>query len=499
MNKIILDIGIKENRVAIVENDELAELLVEREDDKKISGNIYLGKVVNILPGMEAAFVDIGLEKNAFLYLKDAIPVELLKKKGDMDSLSIRDILKIGETVLVQIVKEPQGTKGARITRYINIPGRYTVIMPYNRYIGVSRKIRSERERVRLRSVSEGVLPDGMGCIIRTASEFVSKEDLEEDIRFSVGTFENLLEESQRKNAPKLVYKELDIVQRLARDYIDKSIDKIVVNDMDKYQEILEKCKLISPDYQNRVEFFDDSHDIFGFLGIERMIKNAVDRIVRLENGGYIVIDETEALTSIDVNTGKFIGSKDLEDTVVTMNIEAAREIARQIRLRNIGGIIIIDFIDMKDKKDDRAVIEALESQLQNDRTKTSVLGMTKLGLVEMTRKKTSSRLTSRLLRNCPYCNGNGKINSEEVVVTNIQNEVKRANRNTEVRSMAFKVNNLVKQYIREKKPGFEEVLSDKYGIEVILVESKDIFFDEIKIVRMGSKEYVRSYLEQNS
>lgn len=498
MNKIIVDIGIKENRIAIIENDDLAELYVEREDDKKLSGNIYKGKVVNVLPGMEAAFVDIGLQKNAFLYLKDAIPVELLRaNRGKAEELCITDVVRKGEEIVVQIVKEPFESKGARITRYLSIPGRYVVLMPFNSYIGVSRKISSEEERVRLKKLVEKILPKGMGCIIRTVSKGLSKLELEADINFLINTFEKLNAESKLKKAPSLLYRELDIIQRMARDYIDSSVDSIVVNDRDKYEEIKEITGLISAEYENKIEYFDESHDIFGFLGVEKMIKNAINRTVVLENGGHIVIDETEALTSIDVNTGKFIGNRDLDDTIVRMNMEAAVEIAKQIRLRNIGGIIIIDFIDMKERRDEQAVIEALEASLEKDRTKTNVLGMTRLGLVEMTRKKSSSRLTSRLLRNCPYCNGNGKINSEEVVVTNIQNEVKRAHRNTTVESILFEINPLVNDYIKEKKHEFEKVLKENFNIEIILKENRDIFFDELKIVRMGSKGYVESYIRE--
>lgn len=498
MNKIIVDIGIKENRIAIIENDELAELYVEREDDKKLSGNIYKGRVVNVLPGMEAAFVDIGLQKNAFLYLKDAIPVELLKmEKKKVEELSIADVVKRGDEIVVQIVKEPFESKGARITRYLSVPGRYVVLMPFNSYIGVSRKINSEEERSRLKHLAEGILPKGMGCIIRTASGGISKEDLESDINFLVNTFEKLNTESKLKRPPSLLYRELDIIQRMARDYIDSSVDRIVVNEKGKYEEIKEITRLISPEYEHKVEYFDESHDIFGFLGVEKMIKNAINRVVRLENGGYIVIDETEALTSIDVNTGKFIGNRGLDDTVVQMNIEAAVEIAKQIRLRNIGGIIIIDFIDMKDKRNEESVIRALEEALKKDRTKTNVLGMTRLGLVEMTRKKSSSRLTSRLLRNCPYCDGNGKINSEEVVVTNIQNEVKRAYRNTNVEAIVFEINPLVNEYIKEKKHNFEGVLKENYNIEITLKENRDIFFDELKIVRMGSLDFVNAFIAE--
>ncbi|KNF09442.1 ribonuclease G [Gottschalkia purinilytica] len=496
MNQIIIDIGLNENKVAMVENDELVEVYIEQDDNKRVTGNIYKGRVVNVLPGMQAAFVDIGLEKNAFLYVKDAITKEMLSDKNiNLNNISIKDVVKSGQEIVVQVIKEPFGTKGARVTTHITIPGRHLVLMPYTDYIGVSRRISREDERERLRRIAEEIKPANMGVIIRTVSEGIDETEFKDDIRFLLKILSKIDSEKNLGFAPRTIYKDLDLVHRTVRDYFTKDIDELIINDKKEYQSIVDLVKMISPELESRVKYFDDSHDIFGYLGVESMINKALDKKVWLKSGGYIVIDETEALTSIDVNTGKFIGSIDLKDTVFKTNIEAAKEISKQLRLRNIGGIIIIDFIDMNNEKDEQLVLKCLEEELDKDRTKSTILGMTQLGLVEMTRKKVRNRLTSRLLKECPYCKGRGKILSESVVMSNIEKEIKRIKLHTSATAVLFELSPLVLNYLRDNKNEFINSLELIYSIKIYVRDNESLYFSDIKIVGIGQEEFVKKLI----
>ncbi len=495
MNEIIIDVGFKQDRVALLEDNDLVELHIEKEDGRKILGNVFKGRVINVLPGMEAAFVDIGLEKNAFLYVKDAIPKSiLLNKETDIKEISIKDVVKVGQELLVQVIKEPFGTKGARISTHITLPGRHLVLMPYTNYIGVSRRISDEGERDRLRIIAEDIMPDNMGVILRTVAEGKSSDDLKDDMKFLLKLYSKIDRERNLGFAPRTVYEDLDLVHRTVRDFFTSDINRLVINDRKKHKSILELVDLISPHLKSRVEYFDDSHDIFGYFGIEAKINNALDRKVWLKSGGYIVIDETEALTSIDVNTGKYVGKNNLEDTVVKTNVEAAREIAKQLRLRNIGGIIIIDFIDMDSKKDENLVLDVLENEFKKDRTKVTVLGMTKLGLVEMTRKKDRSRLTSKLLKKCPYCEGKGKVYSKDYILDNIRKELKRMQMHTNTEAISVEVNPLVENVLKNEENALIHELEQKYSIKIIIKSHENIHINDIKVKSIGKAYNIMNY-----
>lgn len=497
MNEIIIDVGFRQNRVALIENNELVEVYIEREDGKKILGNVYKGRVVNVLPGMEAAFVDIGLEKNAFLYVKDAIPKSMLfDKERDLKNISIKDVVKSGQEIIVQVVKEPFGTKGARITTHITLPGRNLVLMPFTNYIGVSRRITDEEERKRLKNLAEEKKPENMGVILRTAAEGKNAEDLKDDIKFLIKLFNKIDRERNLGFAPRNIYRDLDLVHRVVRDMFTINTNKLLINDREKYKSILELVELISPHLKSKVEYFDCSHDIFGYLGIEKQIRNALDRKVWLKSGGYIVIDETEALTSIDVNTGKYVGKTNLEDTVVKTNIEAAKEIAKQLRLRNIGGIIIIDFIDMQNQKDIQLVLNTLEDSLKKDRTKAAILGMTQLGLVEMTRKKASKRLTTKLMTKCPYCQGRGKIYSEHVVIDELRKELKRIKIHTNSEAVIVEVNTEIAKILNKDNKEILNELKNKFQIEILVNSCEDVHFNDVKIKSMGKIENMKKIFE---
>lgn len=496
MNQIIIDVGLQENRVAVIENDELVELYIEKDDNKRTLGNIYKGRVVNVLPGMQAAFVDIGLEKNAFLYVKDAIPKELLSNKNiNLKDISIRDVVKSGQDIIVQVIKEPFGNKGARVTTHITIPGRHVVLMPYTDYIGVSRRISDESERERLREIIESVKPANMGVILRTASEGLELEDFKDDIKFLLKVLNKIDSEKKLGFAPRIIYRDYDLIHRTVRDLFTNNVQKLIVNDREKYKSIVELVELMSPQLKNRVEYFDSSHDIFGYFGVEQAIKKALDRQVWLKSGGYIVIDETEALTSIDVNTGKYVGSINLEDTVLKTNIEAAKEIAKQLRLRNIGGIIIIDFIDMNNDEHEKEVLKVLENELKKDRTKSNVLGMTQLGLVEMTRKKVRSRLTTNLLIECPYCNGTGKVYSENSVLSLIYKEARRLKMHTSAEAAILEVNPHIIEYLKYHNNSVIKKIEEECDIKLFIKGNPAVHHNEIKVKNIGRMDFIKEIL----
>lgn len=420
MKEIVIDVKIENTTVALLEDRELTELYVEKHNNQSIVGNIYKGRIENVLPGMQAAFVNIGIDKNVFLYVKDAIPNTYIGEEEESDyadkykNVNINDFLKVGQEIVVQVVKEPINTKGARVTTHITLPGRFIVLMPTVEYTGISRRIENELERERLKGLAMQYKPANMGVIIRTAAEGCSEEEIKEDINFLSKLWENIKSEQQNGPVPRIIHKDINIVYRTVRDMFTNDIDKFVINNKEQYDRVAQIVKLLSKDLVKKVEYFDRANEIFEHYDIKSKISKVLTRKVWLKSGGYLVIDQTEALTVVDVNTGKFVGSIDLKDTVLKTNVEAAKEIAKQLRLRDIGGIIIIDFIDMHEKQHEEVVLEVLKNSLKKDRTKSNVLGITQLGLVEMTRKKVRQRVDNVFMSECPHCNGEGKILSSE-------------------------------------------------------------------------------------
>ncbi|MCM8900333.1 Rne/Rng family ribonuclease [Caldicoprobacter algeriensis] len=430
--QIVVDIRYDQTRVAVLEDGDLVEFYMEDDEKQGLVGNIYRGRVVNVLPGMQAAFVDIGLEKNAFLYAGDINVDNTVFDFGDKNNgkvikdISLRDIIREGQEITVQILKEPMGTKGARVTTHITLPGRYVVLMPTLNYVGVSRRIEDEEERQRLRRIAEAIKPENMGIIVRTAARGKQPEDLMPDIEVLCRLWEGIKEREKQGEVPRLLHKDESLLYRTVRDIFCSDVDRLIINDYHHYQKVIELLKAISPSLVDRVEYADAQRNLFEIYGIEAKIEKAIQKKVWLKSGGYIVIDVTEALTVIDVNTGKFVGKASLEDTAFRTNLEAAEEIAHQIRLRDIGGIIIIDFIDMAEEEHKKKVLEVLEQALKKDRTKTNLVGLTGLGLVELTRKKVRPRLSTAFLKPCPYCNGTGRVYSEAMVIAKIEKELER-------------------------------------------------------------------------
>ncbi|WP_371368602.1 Ribonuclease G [Sporomusa rhizae] len=417
---IIANVVPEETRVALLEDNELMEISVERSESGHLVGNIYKGRVKNVLPGMQAAFVDIGRDKNAFLYM------------GDAGRQAACQHLTIGQDVLVQIAKDAMGDKGPRATISLTLPGRYIVLMPTVDYIGISRRIEEESERDRLRQIAESIRPAGMGVIVRTIAEGKSQDELMKDMAYLTNMWSSLSNRAKRINAPALIYRDADLVVRIVRDYLTSDVSEFVIDSQEAYNRVVDLLKYISPELVDCVTLYDptgQNDDIFCRFNLNVQLESLRDRRVELTCGGYLVIDHTEALTVIDVNTGKFVGNISLSETVFQTNLEAAVQIARQLRLRDIGGIIIIDFIDMDKPEQRAAVLNALELALKKDRTKSNVLGITNLGLVEMTRKKARQNINGMLYSPCPCCLGKGRIKSPETVVIDIKREIRKLNK----------------------------------------------------------------------
>ncbi len=417
-----------ENRVAILEDGQLAEIYFEREE--KVIGSIFKGKVMNVLPGMGASFVDIGLGRNAFLYVDDINKTPL--NIGDVEitqgrsGWTITEKVERGEDVLVQIVKEPRGLKGARISTNISLPGRYLILMPTGRYSGVSRKIESAEERNRLKGIMKLIRPEGMATVVRTAAGGVSQAELIADLGVLIRMWHGILETYKRAPSPSLIHKDMNLVYKAARDFITPEVDRVLIDDGEEYEKVRDFMRLLGPQYVERIEHYNNGRQLFRDFKIDEEVQKILRPKVNLPSGGSIVIETTEALTVIDVNSGKFTGGRNLEDTIVKTNVEAAAEIARQVRLRDIGGIIVCDFIDMSSEGARNKVIATLQAMLRKDRTRTTIQSFSPLGLLEFTRKRVGKDLASQLRGACPTCDGIGSVMSPESVAIDAFREIRR-------------------------------------------------------------------------
>ncbi|MBC5810572.1 MAG: Rne/Rng family ribonuclease, partial [Candidatus Eremiobacteraeota bacterium] len=408
-----------ENRVAILEDGQLAEIYFEREE--KVIGSIYKGKVMNVLPGMGASFCDIGLGRNAFLYVDDINKTPL--NIGDVEITSgrsgwtITEKISKGDDVLVQIVKEPRGLKGARISTNISLPGRYLILMPTGKYSGVSRKIESAEERNRLKSIMKLIRPEGMATVVRTAAGGVSQAELIADLGILIRMWHGILESYKRAVAPALIHKDMNLVYKAARDFITLDVERVLIDDPEEYEKVRDFMRLLGPQgYTDRIQLYNHGRSLFKDFKVDEEVQKLLRPKINLPSGGSIVIETTEALTVIDVNSGKFTGGKNLEDTIVKTNVEAAAEIARQVRLRDIGGIIVCDFIDMSSEASRNRVLSTLETGLRKDRTRTTIQSFSALGLLEFTRKRVGKDLSGQLRGACPTCKGLGSVMSPETV-----------------------------------------------------------------------------------
>ena len=424
--EILMNVTPTETRVGVVENGVLQEIIIERSNHRGLVGNIYKGKVVRVLPGMQAAFVDIGLERAAFIHAAEL---------GNHDPQTpINQLLHEGQSLVVQVTKDPIGTKGARLTTQLTIPSRYLVSMPGADHVGVSQRIDDDSERDRLKQMvqncmeAEGLTGEA-GFILRTAADGVGEEEILADTRYLRRLWRKLEERIKEYNPPSVIYDELPLALRTLRDYARPEVDKILVDSRETFERIKQFAHQYVPEVEERLGYYPGPRPIFELYGVEDEIQRALERKVPLKSGGYLVIDQTEAMTTIDVNTGGFVGRRNLEETIFKTNLEAATAIGRQLRLRNLGGIIILDFIDMMDAEHQRQVHRMLEKVLEKDHAKTKISGVSELGLVEMTRKRTRESLEQMLMEPCKACDGRGSVKTAETVCYEIFREILREER----------------------------------------------------------------------
>ena len=430
--EILVNTTPRETRVAVVQNGLLQEVYIERSIAKGIVGNIYKGKVVRVLPGMQAAFVDAGLERTCFIHASDValVGAKSSNKRGG-DTPDIRDIFHDGQSVIVQVIKDPMGTKGARLTTHLSVPSRYLVYMPHTQHLGVSQRIEGEEEKNRLKGLVEACIAEENmlemgGFILRTAAEGVGKDELLTDIKYFKRLWSALERKMKDRSAPAVIYEDLPLYMRIMRDMVRLGLEKIRIDSKERSDHVKEFADEYVPEFSDCVEYYSSERPIFDLYGVESEIEKALDRKVALKSGGYLIIDQTEAMTTIDVNTGGFVGHRNLEETIFKTNLEAATSIARQLRVRNLGGIIILDFIDMKNLEHRRQVQRTFEKAMELDQAKNTITGVSELGLVEMTRKRTRESLGHILCEDCPVCEGRGLVKTAETVCYEIFREILR-------------------------------------------------------------------------
>jgi ribonuclease G len=497
--EIFINSSPQESRIAIIEDGLLAEFLIERKEEMGIAGNIYKGKVSRVLPGMQAAFVDIGMEKAAFLHASDfssvpeemqlidapgeEVEIEAPPKRVPRRHLPLEKQLSRDEAILVQVAKDPLGTKGARVTSHISLPGRYMVFMPGTKHIGISRRIDSEEERKRLKEVATSLLTGDGGFILRTASEGRSKREIQRDLRFLTRLWRRLQKRAEGVAAPSLIHQDLDLIARSIRDFFTLETEQLVIDSPKDYRRILDFVGQFMPRLKSKIVLYSGAEPLFERHAIEEKVERALERRVWLRSGGYIIIERTEALTAIDVNTGRFVGKRNQEETIVKTNLEAAQEVVRQLRLRNVGGIIIIDFIDMEKESDRKKVYDALKDALKKDKARTNILKISELGLVEMTRQRTRESLENQLLTPCPHCDGRGRIKSSVTVAYDLLRAIKKQQASLENgKNIVVRLHPDVANFLYDEKNNSLENLEREINRRIIIKVSQELRHDQYEI-----------------
>ncbi len=536
--EILISGNPRETRVAILEDDRLVELLVDRPDSRRSVGDIYLGKVEAVLPGIQAAFVDIGAEKSAFLHASDLIEAEededpedrepdvadevkgtgngngggngggggggqaVTKRRGREHSSrrrqapNIADELKRGQTKLVQVIKEAIGTKGPRVTAQVSLAGRFLVYMPFASKVGVSRKIEAREQRARLREmVAKLVPPDSGGWIIRTVADDLTEASCKREIDHLLGIWKKIKRKEASGRAPQLVQRETSLTRGIVRDLLSDNVDLLLVDSKVLYSEVEQYLKQIDPELLPRVKMYHDETPLFDEYDIEAEIRNLFKQRVELPTGGYLIIQPTEALVSIDVNTGRYTGKRDPESTILRTNLEAAREVARQIRLRDIGGIIVVDFIDMETRSNRDKVLQELRTHLGRDRARTRAFAVSELGLIEMTRQRVRPSLWQSMTTECPTCNGTGRVFRPEVVVRRMERSLKRAGADHKERQLSVRLHPEVALYLVEQEPNFLRQLEKQTGLELEVRDDPMMRLDEFRMMaRPAGRDVTEQY-----
>ncbi|HVP38794.1 MAG TPA: Rne/Rng family ribonuclease [Candidatus Saccharimonadales bacterium] len=507
--EIVINADPHETRVAVLEDRELTEILVERADRPHMVGDIFKGKVNAVLPGMQAAFVDLGLPKTAFLHVSDL--AESLKDIDDLSDLEehrrrgkrkasqlkIEDFLEKGEEILVQVTKEPISTKGARVTQQISLPGRFVVFMPGVDHVGVSRKIEGREERTRLKQIITEIKPPNAGLIVRTAGEGKSKKDFGSDVKNLAKLWAKIDKKAVLAKAPVVINSEMDLSIGLIRDLFTEDVNQVTVDSKEVYEQVLDYLKTFSPELRSRVKQFKGGKPIFDHFGIETEIEKLMQRKVWLKKGGYLTIDQAEALVAIDVNTGRFTGRKNQEDTIFKTNMEAAREVARQLRLRDLGGIIVIDFIDMEVEANKRAVLDELRSALKGDRSRTKTFEVSALGLVEMTRQRQGPSLFHYFTEDCPTCGGSGKVYSLESILRRLERLLRRVGVGSRERTIQIKLNPEVAVYVLEDNNHRIEALEKQYKLRIDFKDDPQLKREDLRIIQAKTGNDITKQFEQ--
>jgi ribonuclease G len=488
---LFLSVNPFETRVALREKSRLVSYRAERHRTSSVVGNLYKGHVTRVLPGMQAAFIDIDLARDGFLYVREAggilddftdiFRIDEEIAQHDTPDTDIGDLLRRGQQILVQVVKDPIGTKGARLTTHITLPGRFLVYMPTVSQLGVSRRITDDAERTRLKSIIESF--GGCGWIVRTAGEGQGTIELEADRRYLVNVWRHIQTTADRVHAPALVHHELSPVLRAVRDTFTSSVQEAWVDDEEAFEEILDFLEQFDPALVPRLKLFRKSTDLMSAFGLDRELEKALRPKIWLKSGGYLVVNQTEALVAIDINTGKYVGSKSLEETVYTLNLEAVREIVRQLRLRDLGGIIVIDFIDMEEPEHRRSLYEALAAELETDPARTQLLPMSDIGLIQLTRKRTRPSLDRTLSRECPYCHGSGRIKALPTICLEIRRELLAVVTTEISEQVSLMVHPEVSHYLQGPFRELLRELEQVHGVEVILRENPLIHQEQFEII----------------
>jgi ribonuclease G len=515
--EILINATPRETRVAILEDDQLVELLVDRPDARRMVGDIYLGRIEAVLPGIQAAFVDIGTEKSAFLHASDVVYPDDKAGADDADAedatdagsesddqprrrrakeIPIQDAVKRGQDLVVQISKEPISTKGPRVTAEVSLAGRFLVYMPFASRVGVSRKIGDRAERQRLRKMVEEILPaDSGGVIVRTVSEDATKETFGRELQTLMNQWKKIKKKTSFVRAPALVHRETNLTRGLIRDLFSEKVEQVTVDSKQVYNEILEYLKGIAPELADRVKLYEDQIPLFDKANIEQEIRDLFKRRCDLPSGGYLIIEPTEALVSIDINSGRYTGKKDPEKTILRTNIEAAREVARQIRLRDIGGIIVSDFIDMEVKANRDKVLQELRTHLGRDRARTKAFAVSDLGLVEMTRQRVRQSHLQAMTEACAVCHGTGRVFTAETVVRRVERSVRRITVEGKRDPLVVKLHPDVAMYVLEQERDFIKKLEKSAGFGLELRDDPLLRPDEFKlVVKSAGRDVTQQY-----
>jgi len=496
--EIFINVTQHEKRVAILDNKKLEEFYAERPDQVNLVGNIYKGRVESVLPGMGAAFVEMGLEKNGFLYVTDVVSgaasfEKLFEEGADEEYIakmekgksypSIAQLLKKGDEVVVQVVKEPISTKGARLTTHISIPGRFLVLMPFDNHIGLSKRIESREERDRIRKIMEALkLPKDLGFIVRTAAIGASDKDFFRESRYLIGLWNQIKAKVKRSRPPALIHAEYDLILRVARDIFTGDVARLEVDSRGDFKRISRFLSILAPHLRPRLRFYSDRVPMLEKFEIEKQVEKIYDRVVQLKSGGYLVFDQTESLVAIDVNSGKFVGRKNLEDTAYKTNLEAAEEVPRQLKLRDLGGIIIIDFIDMEYADHRKSVYKTLERHLEDDKAKTNILNISSIGLVEMTRQRVRKSIEGKSYQKCPYCNGRGIVKSISTVSIELMRRIERILQESKAREVFVSLHPEVAYFVSSSERNMIKPLEKRFRKTIRIIEDPNIHIEDIKI-----------------